>query len=186
MHLGERRHRQVGLVLQGPGERRPAKLGRIAAARAGVAHRPAELEHRLAVEVETGEATAPDQRPVRSVARHPFTDPVRRPPGRHVRGPCLHRRAGPGAGPIRDDRIAVQEEQVVDIVGTDRRQDKPRRSTGSVGASAGRLASIYSVNSVATPQRRLESRQAHVLTLVAGGSIQAVTPGPAECSNQRS
>jgi hypothetical protein len=40
----ERDDRQVRLVLDGPGEHRPAKLRRIAAARASVTHRPAELQ----------------------------------------------------------------------------------------------------------------------------------------------
>jgi hypothetical protein len=157
--------------------------GRIAAARAGVAHRPAKLEHRLAVEFGTGEATAPDERPVRSVTRHPFADPVRRPPGRHVRCPCLHRRTGPGAGPIRDDRIAAQQ-VAGSLTSSEPTGVMASRgvSTGSVAAWAGRLAGISSVNSLATPPRRLTSPEAHVLTPLAGGASSSRHAGASSAS----
>ena len=91
-----------------PLERRPADLGRVATAGQGVADGPAQLEHRLAVEVEPGEAAAADERPVRPVVCEPFADAVSGPSLSHVRGPRLGGRPAPGSGPQGDNRIAVQ------------------------------------------------------------------------------
>src|SRR5664279_6032513 len=100
-----------------------AEFGRIAATRAGVAHRPAALEDHLTAQVDAGDAAAADERTVRPVARHPFADAVPRPPCRHARGPRLDGRTVPGAGPVADLRIAVQQEQIVDVVEADRCED---------------------------------------------------------------
>jgi hypothetical protein len=131
-----------GRVLDGPGERRPAKLGRIAAARAGVAHRPAELEHRLAVEVETSEATAPDERPVRPVTGHPFADPS-----------AVHRAAMSAAhvstaarvqGPVQYATTGPLYNRSRSLTSSGPTGVRTSRgvSIGSVGAWAGRLACI--------------------------------------------
>jgi hypothetical protein len=59
MHLSEGNDWQRRLVFLSPGERCAAQFCRIAATREGVAHRPAELKHGLAVEINAAEATAP-------------------------------------------------------------------------------------------------------------------------------
>ena len=94
-------------------ERRPPDLGRVAAAGQGVADGPAQLEHRLAVEVDPGEAAAADERR-RSTGRGRAT--CRRRHRSSARPcPCCPRfDAWPGVqGPVheRDLRIAVQQDR---------------------------------------------------------------------------
>ena len=124
--------------------------------RAGVAHRQPSSSTVSPSRSKRVKPPRPTSDLVRSVAHHPFADPVRRPPGRHVRGPCLQPRGSRGRSK-RDDRIAGQEEQVVDIVGTDRRQDEPRRQN-RVRRCLGRALRVH----LRSKQRRDTTAQARV------------------------
>src|SRR3954451_6644753 len=117
-------------MLDSPLQRRPTQLGRVAAAGAVIAECPAELEHRLAVEVNAGETATADERAILSIAGHPLADAVPLPSHYHFGCPRLQVGGRPGSGPITHLRKAGQEDQIGNVVAADRRPDQPWRQDG--------------------------------------------------------